>query len=338
MGGLLGGSIASALAAAALTRWQDLARTMGRSGGAKLTNRPAADAQPADVNTWLNEAHLSPFFAFPEWPWTTSGDTATAHYLLGPNDGVTWTATSDGLWQYDHKYGGTDLGQILDSVVSAAAIGADLAGFVFLGMFLHTAQAAADHEPIASLGSALAADWTRMENASDLATTIEGYIADPPQLLFAVENGDWKKAWNQATNYGADLTGIVSAFAPGKAPDASGSLTIEPAPSKTTFSASTGTPVFTIAKAKPPMQFTLTKVMPVSLANAIGMSSANIAAGQASGAIADPQAVAAFKAATPPPAPAPTPWYSRKILGPVTVGETGILAGAAFAAWKMVRG
>ena len=186
---------------------------------------------------------VSPVFTYPEFGWSFNGETATATYNLGPQDNVTWTAGSDGTWHYEHTWGGFSVGAIINDVVSTLAIIADVSGFVFLGMFLNTAQAVANHEPLSELGKALQEDWAAMQNSA--------------QLTYALIDGDWETAWNAATQYGQNLSGIQAAWAPGPAPDVNGNLTITasstpstspwpvgvkpPAPSSSSSSASTAT-------------------------------------------------------------------------------------------------
>lgn len=293
--------------------WKDFGEGQGaiaKAAKAKAGPRPAPNAEPLAVKAWLDKSGLSPVFAYPEWPWTFSGDTATTqHFIIAPDDGVTWTANDHGQWSYVHSYGGTDLGQLLNSFSSALAIGADLAGFAFAGMFLHVAQAVVNHEPLASLGQALKADWDRTSNAG--------------QLAFSLLDGDWQQAWDQATKYGTDLSGIVAAFYPGKAPDRSGNLTVTAATKPPAESASkTTTPPPT--PKKPAMNLMIPSFAP-------GTPLAKIVS-QTVGLSPPPSAAAttlAVPGAVPPPA-APQHWWQKTLFTlptakktPVTVGEVG---------------
>ena len=305
-----------AASAAAAARWLALAKgnavnAASAAGKAKLAKRPSSSTSPIAIEPWLNSSPgFSPFFVFPEWPWKASGDNATAAYSLGSNDNVQWTADSEGGWTYNHQYGGTDLGTIIGDAASALGIAADLTGFAFLGMFVSVAKAVANHEPLESLGQALKADWDRTSNAA--------------QLAFAVMDGDWAQAWDHATSYGSDLSGIVSAFAPGPAPDRSGNLTITakaPAPKPPPPPAPT--------KAAPKMNIQLHGVTTPGGANIGNILGAAQAAGispaqQLMRSLGITAAAAAPTPKAPAPPPAAVPWYSKPLVGPITVGMAGI--------------
>ncbi len=55
-----------------------------------------------------------------------------------------------------------------------------------------------------------------------LSSDVLGYVEDPPSLLFAIQSGDWQKAWNEATNYGSDVSGITAAWGAAPPPDVTG--------------------------------------------------------------------------------------------------------------------
>lgn len=300
--------------AALAQKWADV-KGWGSAAKAKagilqiLKSRPPANADPDAITSWLNAwGAVSPVFMYPEWGWSVNGDNATASYNLGTNNSVTWTANSAGAWSFNHVTSQT-LGDFMDELVSAVGIAADLSGFVFAGMFLHLTQAIADKEPIADLGRALKNDWDIASNSG--------------QLAFSLIDGDWAQAWNSATQYGKDLTGITAAFAPGPAPDAQGNLTI------TAPKASAGSilSIFSPPSAKkaPPMAVKITLVSPAPGSGAAGLAYAAKATLAANGMGPAPAPLVPQA----PAAPKPIPWYSKKILGPVTVGDAGILAGVA---------
>lgn len=231
--------------AAALKRWQALALGVGKAmvTRGKTAARPAFDAQPLDIAHWLEglapktvstapyggmaTLQGSPVFMYPEWDWTFDGDNATASYTLSSGQHVTWTADAWGAWKYDDVTPGFDLGRTLNEIGSSLAVVAALSGFfVFVANFIHIAQAILNHEPISQLGAALKSDYDMLANRVALSESVMGYVEDPPSLLFAVQNGDWAKSWNQATNFGKDLSGITAAWAPGPAPDVNGKFTI----------------------------------------------------------------------------------------------------------------
>jgi hypothetical protein len=207
-------------------RWSAIGQTAGSTvkllGPSSVwAGRPSVTSQPADVNTYLSNMPggtskwtMSPVFAYPEMGWSFNGDTATASYQLSPGDNVTWTAKSDGSWTYEHTYGGVTqfVDQLASDLASALPVAFDLAGFAFAGMFVHVVEAVANGSSLQTLGQALASDWQATSNAA--------------QLAFNLMDGDWQNAWNHATEYGKDLSGIVQAFAPGAAPDENGRLTI----------------------------------------------------------------------------------------------------------------
>lgn len=212
VGGALGAAIGAANAG-----WTPLVQSQAalfKSKPSLAKTRPAANAQPSDVKTWLDANNVFPLFAFPEWGWTVNGNEATASYSLANNDQVTWTADNAGNWHYDHAWGGFNVGQVLNAIASALAIVADASGLVFAGMFIHLLQAAANKEGLSGLATALKQDW-------DAIDTDEQNVG----LAFAVASGDWEKAWNLATNYGTDMTAIIEAFG-GTAPDINGVLNV----------------------------------------------------------------------------------------------------------------
>ena len=265
--------------------WLNLAQVVGngvKQGLVDLKNRPPPNAAPADINAWLNSVNGvllsapggagpvalsgSPYFLYPEFGWTVTGSTATASYNLAPGDNVTWTATDDGKWSYHHVWGGINLDTIINDVASSLAILADVGGFVFLGMFLNTAQAIANHVPLSDLGAQLKNDWATMQNSALLA--------------YSIYDGDWQTAWNAATKYGQDLSGIVAAWSPMPAPDYNGNLTI------TSTSSPSGAPL-TPGQAGgvyvPPPPTGLTKVGAKGPASS---SSSSVASNVAIGAVA----------------------------------------------------
>jgi hypothetical protein len=278
-------------------QWTRLAQNQGKYAKSVLKGRPAPNAAPATIFAWLKQAKLSPVFAYPEFGWTVSGANATAGYDLGSNDTVTWTADSSGNNDYDHVTGGLSFGNFLNDTVTALAGLASVEGLVFLGMFISTLQAVANHEPIGQLGTSLKADWDKFANSA--------------QLAFSVIDGDWAQTWNYATQYGKDLTGIAEAWYPGPAPDINGKLTI----TKATAAAPT-----TATKAQP-MATKVTWSVPQPVAAAIAKVAPASTIGQLYLGTGTAQAVAPKP---PAAAPAAVPWYSKPLVGPVTVGEAGI--------------
>lgn len=208
-------------------RWQALGTTAGNTvkvmtPAVVWAGRPDATAEPADIDTYLSNMPggmskwtMSPVFAYPEMGWAFDGDSATASYSRASGDNVQWTAQSDGSWTYQHQYPNSlqqTVNSVVNAIITALPIALDLAGFAFAGMFVHVAQAIANHESLSDLGNALKSDWDRTSNAG--------------QLAFNIVDGDWAQAWNAATEYGKDLSAIVAAFSPDWAPDIGGNLTI----------------------------------------------------------------------------------------------------------------
>ena len=203
------------LAGAKLKSW-------GSNAAVIMSTRTPVTGQPSDMNAFCNQWGLSPVFAYPELPWSWNGDTATATYNLGPNDSVTWTAQSNGTWSYSHTTAGflqqaantlaSDLQQLVNDLGVALPLAADLTGFLFVGMFLHLAEALIKGQSLSDLGQALAQDWNVSSNAA--------------QMAFNIVDGDWGKAWDHVTQYGQNLDALRQAFYPGAAPDRNGKLTI----------------------------------------------------------------------------------------------------------------
>ena len=211
-------------------QWLPLAKAMAAWVTAyqgEWASRPRADAQPLDLVGWLQSryalvegptqtffAYLSPVFAYPEMGWAFQSDgSATCGYDMSDGSHVSWRATPDGGSTYNHTgIGGVNFGRLINSIASTLAIVADVSGFVIAGMFINTAQAAANHLPLSDLGQALKQDWD--------------ITKDSAQLAFSIYDGDWQKAWRLATSDGSDLSAIQNAWAPGSAPDVNGQLTI----------------------------------------------------------------------------------------------------------------
>lgn len=127
--------------------------------------KPAANAQPADIATWLKAGGLSPRAMFPEWQWHVLQKTpvplgplsavsplgplevgeAFATVQLGPNDVVLWYEHPSGAWAYYHHWG-QDLGSILTSVANTVESVASQAAGV-MGQVLQDVQTAASLIP-----------------------------------------------------------------------------------------------------------------------------------------------------------------------------------------------
>jgi len=178
-----------------------------------LKSRPAANAQPSDINAWLNQWGASPVYAYPEWRWHFNGRDATASYDLGQDDHVQWSADALGHWSYQHQWGGTSVGQLLDEAVGIVSKVAALGGMWGVALMLQTAQAIADHRPIGDVVEALKTDFNDLQDGS--------------QLAFSVLSGNWEQAWDAATNYGKDMGPLLEAFKGGPAPDRYGQLVLD---------------------------------------------------------------------------------------------------------------
>jgi len=287
-----------------------------------LRSRPRADAQPSDQIAWLkaNLPGWSPMVLWPEFGWSRGADgkSGSASFDLAPGDHVSWYVNPDGSYGYHHTWGGFDVGRSLESIASDVALGAAAIGWVPLAGFIHVLTAIAYKEPLSSLGQALKDDWDTLGDEVSLAT--------------ALVSGDWQKAWDAATNFGKDLTKLQGAFAPGNAPDRNGNLSIPPLV-KTPSPATKGTPHVAVTiigvgqKLPPAIQKAIVAAQPANspaaarLRSAFGMP---------------PEQNDAILLATPPPPAAAVPWYSKKIVGPVTVAEAGGAVAALGALWKWV--
>jgi len=100
----------------------------------------------------------------------------------------------------------------LKGLANALSIVASAFGLVGAGQFVYLLDAASGDASPQTLANALKADWDNFQNAEALAT--------------AVKNGDWETVWNAVTSSGKDLTGLLSAWNGGPAPDVNGELTI----------------------------------------------------------------------------------------------------------------